>query len=298
MTGTNAKPAGTQPEPTVATDRAISTGRTDGSETSVDRVGEQKLRPFHDTQDVIMPYAFTTPATASISASTSSTGQYSFGFRLNSIYDCLTTTTFTDNPAAAADTADGTVQKPLMHGYWTNIYTYWTVTRAEYKVEIWSPTKSDSGECSIWCYHNGLQQPPLLDNSGTPQIVPDMIRKMHKHCHMKRIRPHPASSTTFHEMDNLVTFTGVYYPGNRTVVNDIAEDEYKETWHKGTEVPSLREVATFIINKSDRSDTIAMSFKIKTTIIYHVQFKDLKRQFIYPVQTDDFPTMTDYPMTT
>ena len=50
----------------------------------------------------------------------------------------------------------------------------------------------------------------------------------------------PTGSIAKHAQENSVTFSGVYMPGNRTVVNDVAEDEFKETWHKSTEVPSQR----------------------------------------------------------
>ena len=270
----------------------IRPGRTDGSETGIDRIGEVKLRPFHDTQDVIMPYTSRDANLVQLAASDGPTGQGSFAIRINSIYDVLSSAAYSENPAAAADTVDATINKPMMFDYWMSIYTYWTVTKATYKVTFWTKTKSDDGELSIWCYHNGLQQPPLTDANS--KVVPDYIRHMHKHNHVKRLRTMPSGSIAKHAFDNSVTFTGTYLPGNKTVVNDVSEDEYKETWHKSTEAPSQREVATFIANQSDRASSVAIDLYYYIEVIYHVQLKDLKRQWQYGINTDDFPATADY----
>ena len=267
-------------------------GRTDGSETHVDRIAEVKLRPFHDTQDVIMPYVSRTEKYFTIAASSTATGQSSIAIRLNSIYDTLTVTTFAENPAAAADTADATINKPMLYDYWKSVYAYWTVTKATYKIKFWTGTRDDEGELSLWCYHNGQQAPPLVDAASN--IVQDYLRGLHKHCHKKTLRTLATGSTETHAQDNSVTFTGVYYPGNKTVVNPVAEDEFKETWHKFDEVPSQREVVSFIINKSDRSPEKAITVKYYLEIVYHVQLKDLKRHFEYPVGTDDLAAVADF----
>lgn len=273
--------------------KSAGAGRTDGSETTVSPIAECKLRPYHDTQDVILPYSYT--SSVALTASTASAGQGSFAIRLNSIYDVQIASTFTDNPVAGADSVSGTAEKVMMFDYWSTIYNYWTVTESHYKVTFWTETVDRSYQASIWCYHNGGQQPPLLDAQGTPQIIPDWTRKTHKHCHMKHLRPNSSSTTDKHSLDTAVVFSGRYRPGNYTVVNDVSEDEYKETWHKSNEVPSMREVATFIANVSDETvgNPIAITIKYKVDIVYKVQWKDLKRMFQYPVKTDDFASVTD-----
>lgn len=270
-------------EATVSRSINTSAGRTDGSETGVDPVNFEHLRPFPDTNNVIMPYVSRSANSFSIAATTTATGQNSIGIRLNSIYDCITTAVgFTADPTPAADTADATVNKPMLMDYWMSLYRYWTVTKTTYKVSFWLQTQDNTAELSIWCYHNGQQQPPLVDDSGTPQIVPDYMRQTHKHCHSKKLRPAATNSTETHIQSRKVVFEGVYYPGNKTVVNDVAEDEFKETWHKATEVPSQREIATFIWNKSDKAPAVAVSGFWYVEVTYHVQLKDLKAIYQYP----------------
>lgn len=267
-------------------------GRSDGSETSVDIPRNPRLRAFKETQDVIMPWYNT--GTFNIDASNTSAGQNAFGFRLNSINDIITANTYVADPTPAADVADGVTNNiPMMYNYWSAIYRYWTVTRSHYKVRFWCTTPHNDGEFSVWTYHNGQQNPPLLD--GTARI-PDWVRQMHPHAHVK----HFTTKTTDNGVNTYrhgIEITGHYEPGNYTVVNDVAEDEFKETWHKWSEVPSLREVATFIINKSDRmvavTDTM-FAFGWDAKIIYQVQLKDLKAIYQYPKGSDDFPTIADY----
>ena len=271
--------------------RSAKGGRTDGSETSVDPIAEVKLRPFHNTQDVIMPFYISGRDNA-ITSANSAAGTYSFAIRLNSVYDVINATTYTEDPTAAADTADAITQKHQMYDYWTSIYRYWTVTKSEYTVRIWTDTKSDTGKWSVWTYHNGQQQPPIVATSLVQ--VPDYMRKMHQHAHVKYLFPRSASNTDAHEKETVVEIKGVYYPGNRTVVNDVAEDEFKETWHKVNEVPSQREVATFIVQHADGAPRVAANLHYEIEIVYHVQLKDLKAIYQYPTQESDIPAVTDY----
>lgn len=268
-------------------------GRMGGEETSVDQVRFEQLLPFRPTANAIMPYV--KHAALAFGASTVMNG---FAFRLNSIYDCLTGLAFTANPTPAADTADGSVERPYMYQWWTSIYRYWTVTRATYTVRIWSTHKKDDLEFSVWCYHNGQQAPPQTATSGAR--IPDSIRKYHKHCHMKRMHAIPTSTIEKTSGQNVVTFTGSYYPGSRSVHNEVEEDEYKETWHRVTEVPSLREVATFHVQKSDRcaAQSIAVpetgGLRYSIDIVYHVQWKDLDVIYQYPTQEDDIAVINNY----
>ena len=273
--------------------RASAGGRTDGSETHVDPIAEVKLRPFHNTQDTLMIF-HTTGRSLSVAATDDVNGVASFAIRLNSIEDCQTITTYAADPTPAADTADGSVQRPMMYDYWTGAYRYWTVTKSEYEVKLWTTLKSDSSALSVWCYHNGQQQPPLINSSGGT-ICKDYVRQLHQHCRMQVMHPRPSGSTDLHERSTTVTFKGEYRPGNRTVVNDVSEDEYKETWHRVGEVPSLREVATFIIQHNDDAEKVAHgTICYSITVKYHVQWKDLKVIYQYPTQTSDIAAIADY----
>lgn len=266
--------------------------RRGGGETEVDAVNHEVLRPFAPTMNAVLPYY--KYGTATIESSDTTTGQQALSFRLNSIVDIWSNTTYSANPTAAAEAKDGaagTWDSPMMYGYWRQLYQYYTVTRTEYKIRFWTGKKDDDYEMSIWCYHHGAQRPPLLD--GTKPIK-DQYRHLHRHAHVKHLNAKPTGSTETHNMFNSVTFNGAYEPGNRYVESEVYEDAYQETWHKIDAVPSLLENATFILNRSDRSPLGQCIWYYDCRIIYHVQFKDLKAIFQYPTSADDFPAITDY----
>lgn len=280
--------------------RASGPGRHDGSETKVSPVNAVVLRPFMDTQNTILPYYHAPPAGFSLTTTTQATRVSGFSIRLNSIWDCVSHINFVEDPTPAADTADANQERPIMREWWQNVYRYWTVTKSEYKVKFWTETKNaDGGELDIWCYHNGQQQPPLVDSAGN--LVYSKYRQLHRHAHMKTLRITPITDTETGKYDNVVVFTGSYKPGHHSVHNSVAEDEFKETWHQRTEVPSLREVASFIIQPSERWNTassnpfVNTNVKYSIEIIYHCQWKDLECKFQYPRPTDD-ETFTDFPV--
>jgi hypothetical protein len=235
--------------------------------------------------------------TITIAAGTAASSVGSFAFRLNSIYDVMTITTYAADPAAAADTADGTVNTPLMQKYWSTYYRYWTVLGSYYKIRMWIEEVADQ-ELSVWTYHNGQQQPPLVTAGGTLNVS-DYIRETHRHAHKRKMVNTPAAQGhSYYDERNHIHISGHYKPGPVTVVNDVAEDEYKETWHRTTEVPSLREVCTVIIQRSDMQRFIttatAVNVKYELQIVYHVQWKDLAVLYQYPTDESDFAAVTDY----
>jgi len=269
------------------------TGRTDGSETGVDPFIHYRINPFNETQNAIMPYW--AAGSLSLQVGTGSTSIATLALRLNSIYDTLTVSTYVADPSAAADTADGSVQIAQMYSYWTNLYRYWTVVKSEYHLHVWNDSRSLDQEVSVWTYHNGQQQPPLLNEAGTDNI-PDYVRGLHRHAHVTKLRT-DLVETGKSWYNQGVHIHGNYRMGNYTVHNDVAEDEFKETWHKTGEVPSLREVATFIMQRSDlqRATTTgaAVNLKYELRTRYYVQFKDLKAKYQYPAQDTDFSSTTD-----
>jgi hypothetical protein len=180
----------------------------------------------------------------------------------------------------------------MYYKFWTDKYRYWTVTKSTYKIKLWTDTKSDTGQWSIWTYHNGQQSPPIVTASGVQ--IPDHIRKLHKHAHVTKLWPRAASATDIHERTTVATIEGEYYPGNVSVVNLVAEDEFKETWHKVDEVPSLKEYATIMVQHAEGAPRVACNLHYEIEIMYHVQFKDLKVIYQYPTQETDISAITDY----
>ncbi|KAG9399781.1 hypothetical protein AC1031_011659 [Aphanomyces cochlioides] len=270
-------------------------GRTDGSESSVDPFRHWMYRPYTETQNSILPYRYIGSGTCVVPSGANAASQVSsYSFRLNSPYDILTTTTYSADPAPAADTADGTVQTAQMFTFWSALYRYWTVVACHYNVHVWLNDQGNDQEMSVWIYHNGQQQPPLIADASN--VVTDLARETHRHTHLKTLRL-DRTDTGKSIYNGGIHFSGEYRPGNYTVHNDVAEDEYKETWHRTTEVPSLREVCTVIVNRSDRQRAIYagsdVTFRYVLEITYKVQWKDLKADFQYPTQLTDFSAITD-----
>lgn len=261
-------------------------GRTDGSETSVDPFYAPRLRPFMDTQNTIHPMYRN--FSSSIASGSASTAVKHFSIRINSIWDVFTTLTYAEDPTPAAGVADGANETPIMREFWQNIYRYWTVVKTKYKVRFWTNDNTDQ-ELDIWCYHHGQQMPPITTGGSGGNVLVSKYRRTHRHAHYKTLGTYNSSATEkplYHGRE--VVFTGEYRPGNFTVVNDVAEDEYKETWHRITEVPSLQEYVTFIIQRSERSSTsTAVSFSYDVELVFYVQWKDLEAKFQYMDPTQD-----------
>lgn len=264
--------------------RMAANGRANGHETSVDPVRQPVLRPFRETQNTILPW-YGTGNSVSLATGTTETAVKTFGFRLNSCYDLLTSSTYVEDGTVVADTNDANKEVPIMREFWQSIYLYWTVTRCDYKVRFWTTDKNDQ-EIEIWCYHHGQQAPPKCENGDTGTVLWGKYRKLHKHCHMKTFRTHGTNKTEFNKLDNITVMTGSYHPGS--VNHDVAEDTLNEIWHKAASVPSSREVATFFIQRSERSphdQTAVISYDIE--LVYNVQWKDLKAKIQYMTPTVD-----------
>lgn len=268
-------------------------GRTEGAETAVDPWINYKLRPFYQTQNCLMPYIANTNLSIGAGVGAASVG--SFSFRLNSIYDIITTSTYTADPTPTSDTADASVNLPSLWTYWSSIYRYWTVVKTEWTVQLFHNQYANTSdqELSVFCYYNGQQQPPLLNNDGVSN-VPDYVRNMHKHVRMEKLYPHSNSEGSIARGG--IILKGTYEPG-KSVHNDVAEDEFAETWHKTNEVSSQREVCTIIVQRSDYQrnwDTSTLvNVRLKLYITYYVQWKDLVVAYQYPVLDTDYPAVTD-----
>jgi hypothetical protein len=276
---------------------ASRTGRTDGSETAPDPVNNEQIKPYqYETVNAICPYYDLQRSWTSLAIGTGSASVNGVTFRLNTLYDIKSVSTYASDPTPAADVTDGTTPMAMFYKYWIKLYRYYTVTKTTYEMKMWTDTRSDVDEIAIWTYHHGQQQPPLVDESATPQVVNEINRRLHPHCHRKVLTPRTVTEDR-NQFSTTVTIEGEYFPGNRTVHNDVAEDEFHETWHKEDEVPSLRECVTFIAQRTDKTRTGASSVLINInyefTMKIHAQFKDQKVVLQYPTQTSDIPAFTD-----
>lgn len=265
------------------------TSNNAGQETNVDDVGEQKLNPFHQTQDVILPAYIAVNQT--IAADKNSVVW--FTIRLNSPYDWLTAFTTTADTDPFDQVLDvGIRQTPLNYTYWSSIYQYITCTSVEYEVTFFTDSlfTSQMQELSVYCYHHGHQGPPITD-AGVK--IPDYIRRQHKHMQMQKLNRRRQDELAY---DTNITFTGKWEPGNYYVQNLVSEDSQKRTWNKFNQLPPLHEMATFILQHSDRSFDLPQIWSVygEVKVIYHCQCKDLKYKFEYPLQSTDIPLITDF----
>jgi len=259
-------------------------------ETKVSPFTDVQLRPFPTTQNCIMPYY--AQGSLTIGATQTETAVAYLTIRQNSIYDVLTTRTHSEDAAPVADSADGTVNTPIMRGFWSGIYKYWTVVGSTYKVRFWSEDQVDQ-EFEIFCYQHGQQTPPVINGSGTTgNVLWRKYRLMHPNMYYRTLRLRDPTNTELGNFDRDVAFTGTYDPNNS--INDVEEDEFAQTWHRVTEVPQLHEQLSFIVQRSERSKFAnEVTIKYDMEMVYHVQWKNLKASLKYPYPAADL-SITDY----
>lgn len=259
--------------------------------TKVSNIPKTVYHPFPKTINVLMPYYI-----KSAEETMSATVANMFTFRLNSIYDCQTSTGYAADPAPSADTADGTVQTPSMRKYWMNYYEYWHVIKCDWSVSVLPTTKIPNGECAVYLYFHGLQFPPVSSGAA---LVPHYIRKHHHGVMYKTFyqldAPGQGVERSQFQRDYGAHFKGTYYTGS--MHNEVAEDEFTKTWILGDDVPPQRELLSVIVQTSEnnRDTTVTdMKFVISVKLDYTVQLKDLRVAYLYPTQASDVAAITDY----
>lgn len=291
-----------QAQPAAVPSGAKTTGSTSRTgthgETQITPIPRSRLKPFNETEQVIMTYS--TIGTLSAAASTGATGVDSISFRLNSIYDVSTPYVYAAvDPTAAisADAADGTIQKPSYREYWSNIYNYWSVVKTRYRLSFRTAENiSTSAEVSgiLYRYEHGLQGPPTVDTAGTPQVVEHRYRLRHPNLKSYHwILANEVDANVIQNYGNLWDgVEGYYQPGS--VRHEVVEDELAQTWHRFNEVPPTPEKLTLIWQKSPRSDTVQMGMKYELIIEYTVQLKDLKAIHEYATATSSTVAVSGY----
>lgn len=262
------------------------------SETGIDAWKNAKLRPFPMTQNAIIPYYVTTSGL--LTSVQTEGGQYNFTIRLNSIWDCLTQRTHSEDPTVVADSADGTIQTPIMRQYWIQLYQYWTVVSCHYKVRFWTEDRGHQ-ELEIFEYKHGMQTPPVVNGSGTSGgLLWRKHRMMHPRMRYKTMNLRPTAMTEKDPYERQIIFEGDWNFGE--TYNHVAEDELAQTWHKEAECPPMREQVTFLVQRSERSPFgTNVTIKYDVELVYHVQWKDLKAKMEYPYPDADI-TFTNYPV--
>lgn len=262
-------------------------------ETPITNIPRAVFNPWPKTINVIMPYRTMMSIGVTNDPATTPTG---YSFRLNSIYDCRKNTyTYTADPSATADTADGTVNTPHMRPYWMTFYRYWSVVRSRYRVTIMRlSTAIGDRHDTFYFYHHGLQGPPLVSTGTTP--VEHRYRKHHPG--VKWLDFYSRNMNTAYTnnsiYDNTKYVHGYYEPGS--IRHEIVEDELAQTWHKDTEVPPTPEMLTIIpqVGERDIANTVSISYRMWVEIEYEVQLKDLYAQYEYLTANTNVPAITTF----
>jgi hypothetical protein len=258
-------------------------------ETPLSGIGYEYLNPFVSTVNAILPYRTSSYVQFDPDHGAATSRMAAIRFRLNSIYDVLTTRSYAANPTASADTADATVNTPMFRDYWMDKYEYWTVTSCDYTLKVRNPQNDETFSPEVYVYEHGFQIPPETNQAGT-LIVPFQYRRMHPNLKMHKLLKRGAPTLAHNGYINPVQdahwehiYTGHYKPGS--VKHEVVEDELAQVWHKPTEVPPCPETCTIYIQPSDYNAYIALAtIYYELTINYHVQFKDLKVNFQYITQ--------------
>lgn len=186
-------------------------------ETAVADIPVPQFSPFKTVVQTLLPYYYTVSsplATSNIIASATT-------FRLNSVYDCMSTApqvitagTGTDSDMAV-DTADSIPNQPKLRSYWANIYNFYSVTKCRYKVRVWMSQNDTQGELNVYLYHHDSHNPPVSSSAG--QFIPHHYRKYHPGVVWKTIgvdATYPVSSKT--TMPNLTMDSAV---GNSQLIH-------------------------------------------------------------------------------
>lgn len=272
-----------------------------GGETPITPIPKAIYKPFPDTLNTIHPMRFY--IAKDLAQGSSNTSIATFSVRLNSIYDCsYTLPGFAQDPPPAADVPDAGINNPCMRKYWSEFYNYWTVVGTKYKVKMWvtnpdataTPAPAQA-ECVAYFYFHGQQNPPI-QNYGSNTRVEHFARKRHPNMYYKYIRPTDWTKTGANAFSQVVVDEGYFKPGS--IANLVAEDEFHETWHRNTEVPSYREILTILWQRSERSADVAMRVWFELELEYEVQWKDLKCQHEYITMDSSIAAISQYAINT
>ena len=139
--------------------------------------GETEVSPFKFVQRTPFPpmvnVVHTYEGYGSQLYNPSSTTNAVLKYRLNSIYDCKSSTAYSADPSGlTADTADGTPETPTFRDYYSTFYRYWHVVGAKYTFQCYISNTASieelAEEYQIECfiYHTGIQQPKSQTGSG------------------------------------------------------------------------------------------------------------------------------------
>lgn len=269
-------------------------------ETAVERIPKSTFHPYPRTHQVIMPYYVLKGATTP-----SDTTAMVNSWRLNSIYDCEATFTYSADPTAAADSADATLNQPYMRKFWMSIYQYWHVVRTNWRIRIRPTAGSLSGQITAYIYQHGLQNPPLKQTiSGTDEYVPHVLRQYHPtlkaYKHIKSLPQRQAGSdgneSTYPNVHSFWhEFSGTWYEGQTE--HEVVEDELYQVWHKADETPPTKEWLSVIVQQSPvnvEGTESKLAYIVEASLEYHVQLKDRKVIYEYITSGSDIAALTTF----
>lgn len=269
-------------------------------ETGVDMINYTKFHPFKRTEQVLMPFFFRGQYVLSAGQNFAA----HISWRLNSIFDIITTTGYTaidpNVTPVTADQPDGINSRevPGMREYWKQFYNYWHVVKCEWQfyyrsknliIPAADTANQDRNEYQLFFYEHGLQIPPLSQTIGTQQLIPWYIRKYHPHVRKANIKQHVDDD---HLGETWQVMKGTFRPGD--IQHEVCEDEFTRTWHKWDTVPPTAEKLTIMLQRQDHCSTNAsyeMDYYMEMQ--FTVQLKDLKAQYEFITEATGIPQITN-----
>lgn len=225
---------------------------------------------------------------------------------LNTIYDILTDTTFSNLPTSGSGNASkglyskrasairtfnyntmedyptgitqNTNPEPWWRSYWEKIYNYYSVIGCHYEIVLYNASKTDILVAhSVRTY--GTQYANFLPSNVRLSDITGQKQINYTNVKGERYGTNPNTEDII---------TGYYKPGQAK--RDVANDGDVKLWTQITATPSYKEQLSLHFFKhplapTDLSsdDTKAMNVNIQIRLKYTVQFKQLKSAGAYPL---------------
>lgn len=271
-----------------ATEGGVTTGVL--TETPIDPFRNPQLNIFPETVNVTHPYTSGTLFSEVVARTSAATDDASMTFtlRLNTPIDVICAVGSNDLVGVIANPQDGSVDVPIGRVLYASMYKYYTTVFSHFEVTFWIETGTME-EFEIYTYMHGREFPPICDTANPKKLVSKQLRYMHRDC------KHQGNLYGWSALDTSKVLYGrqkkvqIHY-SNKMDLNDVSEDSQVETWTKSSDIPTLAEYCTFVIQRSTRSPHVREAGSGNTVIYYQVQA-------MYGVQYKDLGTTHTWPTT-
>lgn len=179
---------------------------------------------------------------------------------------------------------DGTVslEGPWWRDYWANIYQYYTVLGAKYRITFENPI-GESGNNVVIAHY---LQSSTDGEGGVPSAATLPELQAYKQINWKRVGPRAYATT---DSSSTAIISGQYKPG--MIQHNVKNDGDVKLWTQVSTAPTLNDTLEMVLLPDPLiHGTWNANYKLAVNICvevdYIVQFKDLERRARYP-HTED-----------